>query len=497
MSLRPRGIWTRIAARPTLAALACGVVMALGQPPIGFWPLFLLGAAALLRLGMTAALPGRVAWAGGFGYFFVSLYWIGEAFLVDSDTHGWMLPFAITILPAGLALFWALGFRLGQAGGLIGLLAGWAVGEYARSHVLTGFPWVLSGYIWGDTPVFQTLALWGIEVLSILTLGLAALLASLRLSRWLLVLVLVSMGWWYGKAQLAQPMPPDHPIRLRLVQPNFPQSQKFHPDHQQRFLRDIAQLSAQPSSQAIPDLVIWPENAIPALITEDEALLKAYTELIPFGTALIQGAVIPEQQGKQWFNSLVAHDAQGRLLARADKYHLVPFGEYVPLRWLLSPLGLTGVVDTPSGFTAAPQPSPLVKLSGVPPFKTLICYEAIFSTEILPASSMDPAWLLHLTNDAWFGNSLGPRQHLLQSRARAIEYGVPLVRVANTGISAVIDARGRVLHSLSLNVAGILDVALPARINSGFYSQNSTWLAPSMLLILLLLTVHVTHRRQL
>jgi apolipoprotein N-acyltransferase len=326
-------------------------------------------------------------------------------------------------------------------------------------------------------------------------LGFLTLLAGLLLGLrrfWALAVsaLLVAMGWSYGAWQLAQPLPErEEPFVVRVVQPNATQSLKWVPELQALYFRRLMELTAAPGAVQ-PDAVIWPETAVPYLLGETPEFEAAAAAAAGPDTALILGirrrSFGPE--GEHWYNSLAVLGPGGAVEARYDKHHLVPFGEFIPLSGAIARLGLPQLTGlTATGFSAGPGPR-LVDVPGVPPFLPLICYEAVFPHQ-MRAPGGRPDWMVQLTNDAWFGRIAGPYQHLAQARARAIEQGLPLVRAANTGISAVIDARGRVLVQLELGVSGRLDIALPSAAVHTFYGLFGDWPAILAILVTFALTV--------
>jgi apolipoprotein N-acyltransferase len=368
-----------------------------------------------------------------------------------------------------MALFWAVPAMLARGPWTfaLGLLAF----EALRGHLFTGFPWAMAGHIWIDTPLAQVAALSGALGLSALTFAMAALLA--RMARGLargqtlkagaLALVAVALGaggWGLGALRLAEPEGGRQGIRLRLVQPNALQHLKWDRDFAEYYFFRHLDLSAQePADGRAPDVVIWSETAVPFFLENPGAGLVMAADAAG-GVPLVLGIQRRDDQGR-FFNSLAVLDDTGAPVAVHDKHHLVPFGEYVPLigAWAAA-RGVGGLAaQALTGYTPGPGPA-LVDLGPLGRVLPLICYEAVFPRNL--RGTERPDWLLQLTNDAWFGAWSGPFQHLAQARLRAIEQGLPLVRAANTGVSAVIDARGRVVAELGLDRAGVLDADLPA-----------------------------------
>lgn len=460
-------------------ALALGVLAASGQAPLELWPLAVLALAGIMRLINRASAGGAVwlAWFAGAGYFAAALNWIVQPFMVDAARDGWMAPFALPLIAFGLALFWALAalplplLRNRSFGFALCLTAT----ELLRGYVLTGFPWALVGHIWIDTPVAQLAALIGPAGLSLLALVVAACIAQARLLPGLAGGALLALVWGYGVWVLAQPMPPARAATLRLVQPNAAQHAKWDPDLANQFFDVLMRFTA---AYPAPDLVIWPETSLPYLIDQHSEL----PEMI--GQAGGGAKVIVGRQrldGDRGYNTLTVFGPDGSVLGEYDKHHLVPFGEYIPFGDLLFDwLNISAFASaTGNGYSAGPGPQVIdlgPKLGKVLP---LICYEAVFPQDLRVA--IRPDWLLQITNDAWFGVWSGPFQHAAQARLRAIEQGLPLVRVANTGVTAVYDARGRVVDSLPFDTAAYLNTGLPGALAATPYARFGE--TPLMLLL--------------
>ena len=498
--LRGAGPW-----RAALVAIPSGMVLALAQAPFSlFWTPFLALPPLLWLLEGARTRRGAFlrGWAAGVGFFGLALCWIVEPFLVDAEIFGWMAPFALVGMAGGLALFWGaafgLAFTLGRAarfGGArlaLALALLLSLAEMARAFVLTGFPWALPAYGWIGTPVAQVLALVGPYGLSALTL-VAALLPGAPLGRFgwrgstAVAAALVALGWGWGAWRLAQPLPLRDPALLvRLVQPDAEQRLKWRPEMQALFLeRQLAATRAEPR----PDVVIWPETAIPYPL-DYAPDLQAEIAAAARGAPVILGVERIEtgETGDRWFNALAVLGPGGAALAVYDKHHLVPFGEYIPQADLLARLGPRVATLTSRGFTPGAGPH-LVAAAGLPPFLPLICYEAVFP-QAMRAPEGRANWLVQITNDGWFGEFSGPFQHLAQARARAIEQGLPLARAANTGISAMIDPKGRVVSQLTLGQAGHLDVPLPSALEATIYARIGDRVSLVAILVALGLTVY-------
>ncbi|MEM7499033.1 MAG: apolipoprotein N-acyltransferase [Pseudomonadota bacterium] len=492
-----------------VASVLSGLAFAMGHAPVGLpWTAFLALPVLVVLVGTARTGWGSFAagWGFGFGYLVISLHWIGHAFLVDADAFAWMLPFALAGLPAFLALFWGVAgwaARKAAPGGgpptLLALAAALTLTEYGRSHLLTGFPWALPGYVWIDTPVAQIAAFagpHGMGLLTLLTTGLlllafVTLKGPARPAAAAAGLLAFAGLWTVGEARLPPSAPPaqqEGPV-LRLVQPNAPQHLKWDPDYAPTFYRRLLEGSAAPADPALgpPAAVIWPETAV-AFLPEERPDGRAQMAASAGGAPLVLGALRrrSEAEGGGFANSLFALDPTGTIGARYDKHHLVPFGEYMPFQALFSALGIRQLAQR-GRFVPGPGQRVLRPIAGLPGFVPLICYEAIFPHEIVPpgiAPTDRPGWLLQITNDAWFGTLGGPQQHLAQARLRAIEQGLPLVRAANTGISAVIDAHGRIVASIPLGTHGHVDAPLPEALAPTLYARSGD--LPAILLALLL-----------
>ncbi|MEM9974854.1 MAG: apolipoprotein N-acyltransferase [Pseudomonadota bacterium] len=463
-----------------LAAVA-GVAAGLGQVPFSLEVLGLMGLAGGFMLAATADNPRaafKIGWAFGTAYFALTLHWIVEPFFVDVARHGWMAPFAIVLLSGGLALFWGAATALARwlGSGLPAFALAWPVAmagaEMLRGYVFTGFPWALPSYLWIETPAAFLARLTGPYGLTFLTFALAGL-TGLALSRSVprstmiapLAAAALLVGGGAALRPTVVPPGPDAPI-VRLIQPNAPQHEKWDPERIPVFFRRQLEFTAAPAERA-PDLILWSESSIPWMLGNAEPAFEQMSRAA--GPAQIVVG-LQRRDGLLAYNSLAALDGTGRVTDVYDKHHLVPFGEYVPLGNLMGRLGITGIASrTGFGYSAGPGPQ-IIDLGPLGRALPLICYEAIFPHNITAASER-PDWLMHLTNDAWFGEIAGPYQHLAKARARAIETGLPLLRSANTGVSAAIDPAGDVIASLPLNEAGYLDVALPPPGAPTLYSQ--------------------------
>lgn len=515
--------WRRI-----LIAFLAGAASALALPPINAWPVpfitfpilvWLVDGAAAGRLGGVPA-AASVGWWFGFGYFLAGLYWVGHAFLVDAQTFGWLLPFAVIALPAGMAVYTALGLALARliwtrgASRVLALAVALTLAEWLRGHLFSGFPWNTYGYalispLWLAQSA-ALIGLWGLTFVAVAAFASPAVLADEPADTarpWLAPALagtaIVALAI-FGAIRLATtPTSYVEGVRLRIMQPNLQQDEKFNYAQKQQVMSRYLALSDRssgPQSTGVRDAthLIWPESAFPFFLTREADALAQIAALLPQGTVLITGAVrappeiAPNAPVTRAYNSIYAIDHDGSILSVYDKVHLVPFGEFLPFQGLLEQLGLMQLTKVRGGFIAGDRRRNQ-RVPGAPPYLPLVCYEVVFPGDALPRSERGswlyehvgryvgwpfvagsgerPGWLLNLTNDGWFGASAGPYQHFQQARVRAIEEGLPLVRAANTGISAVVDPLGRVIKSLPLRTEGVLDAPLPQAIAPTPYAR--------------------------
>jgi apolipoprotein N-acyltransferase len=524
-----------------LVAFLAGAASTLALAPINFWPAMFVtfpplvwlldGVGMARRDGIGTAFA--IGWWFGFGYFLSGLYWIGFAFLVDAKTFGWMLPFAVTILPAGLAVFAGVGFvaaRLLWTPGrlrILTLAAALSSAEWLRGHMFTGFPWNAFGYaLTTPLPLAESVAIfgiWGLTFIAVAVFATPAVLADgARRSVvpvGLAACTLAALAAYGGFRLASSPTETVDGVYLRIMQPNIPQDERFSYAAKAQIMSRYVLMSQRageavlpppPSRQAgesfhlypspqdlYPPLhamegrvgdpsglhgvthLIWPESAFPFFLTREPDALSTIAGMLPPNTTLITGAArpaepVPGRSEKHAYNSVYVIDHSGSILATYDKLHLVPFGEYLPFQNLLERAGLTQLTSVPGGFLPGEQRR-RIAVPGAPDMLPLICYEAIFPSEAVPKGER-PSWLLNLTNDAWFGISSGPYQHFQQARVRAIEEGLPLIRAANSGISAVIDPVGRIIAALPLGHDGLLDSALPRPAQITIYARMGDFL---------------------
>jgi apolipoprotein N-acyltransferase len=440
-----------------------------------------------------------VGWSFGFGFFLVGLWWVGAAFLVQADVFAWLMPLGVVGLPAYLALFWAFGAALARLfwsdrwSRILVFAVALSIAEWLRGHLFTGFPWNAVGYALTPIPLMMQSAalvgIWGLTLAACFIFAAPVLLVAEtpRSGKAGRIAFACAAGLYvahlgYGAIRLAGPPDALVPgVHLRIVQPNIPLGDRWGIAQADAIMQRFVDLSGDGKGAAglagITHLV-WPESAFPFLLTERPSALSAIADLLPPGVTLITGAARAERvpanaaadDGQpSIFNSIYVIDDGGEILDAYDKVHLVPFGEYIPFAGLLRQLGLRQLITLPGGFTAGTQRRPLA-VPGAPPAAPLICYEIIFPGAVLP-SGPRPGWLLNVTDDAWFGDTPGPHQHFLEARVRAVEEGLPLVRSANSGISAIVDGHGRVIASLPLGRMGVVDGGLPTALAPTPYAR--------------------------
>ena len=467
-----------------------GVLAALGQAPQGWWFVTLIALAVWFALPTTTPKAAfRSGWLFGFGYFAVSLHWIVSPFLIEPDVTGWMAPFGILFMALGGGLFWALArwaaYRI--APNELSVAALMLIGaEVTRSYIFTGFPWALLGHIWIDTPLAQLAAFGGPHLLSAITVGLAFSLTFIWRRHYLAAIPpsLAAIAW----VTFALPAAPatDGPI-VRLVQPNARQIEKWDPEHAQKFLKRLVDFTAQGER---PDLVVWPETAISYLLEYAGDALDEASDAAR-GAPIVLG--INRREGSRYYNALVTLERGAIISSIYDKAHIVPFGEFIPGGELLRKIGIDHfAASTGNAFTSGQGPR-TIDITGIGHARPLICYEGIFAEEI--GTHLRPRLMILITNDAWFGPSAGPKQHLAQARLRAIEQGLPMVRVANTGVSAMIDGKGRITAEIGMDQAAYIDAPLPLALPATLYSNHGDWPILLVLLMTLLGCVAAARRK--
>lgn len=472
-------IWVVQGWRADALGLCLGALSAFALPPYNALPVLALGIPGLLRqidAAASARAAARRGWWFGFGLNLVGLYWITEAILVEAARFWWLVPLAVPALAVVMALFVAAATaaawyaRPGPPRILV-LAGAWVVADIGRQFIGTGFPWNPLGSVWelpgaiGDI-LIQPAAWVGIHGLTLATL---LIMAAPRCGVRACIVAVIALAGWLGLGayRLDQPTPVGsrEPIHVAVIQGNVPQTAKWDQAHRVSIFERYLKLSSTAVRQTLPGerpVVIWPETSSPFLIDEDPTARLAIASAMEGSDSLI-GAIRFDSAGRPR-NTLFALSGTGAILGKYDKWHLVPFGEFAP-SWM--PLSLQVV---PGGGFASGSGPEIVEVPGLPAFAPLICYEAIFSGQVTPSTGR-PDWIVNITNDAWFGNSSGPRQHLAAARMRAVEEGLPLVRAANTGISAVFDGHGHEIARLEIGETGVLSAALPNALPVTIYAR--------------------------
>lgn len=513
---RPPGTGAKISnilARPlpaTLAAFLLGAVSACAMAPYEIAAVLILtlsGLYILLHHTQSRLATFASAWGFGFGYFLFSLSWIANALLVEGNEYAWAWPLALLVLPVMLAFFpalslyiWRKFYRPETLSGFVGFSACLGLGEWLRGHIFTGFPWNLFGYTWaGFLPIAQVASLSDVYLLTLLTIfwsaapGFIAIYGAPKMKKIAVVLIVASSfgaAFLYGQARLGKSSEMRNDISFVLVQPDIAQSEKWEPGqfakHFNKHL-DLTESQGRTAGQSVQTTyVIWPETAIPLAFThhpDAAAMIAQALSYYPESAYLLAGAVSRSSsesgQKDDYYNSLVAYDKTGAVVAKFDKFHLVPFGEYIPYE---DELGLTPITGF-GGFGSGPGPKTMSVAPGFS-FSPLVCYEIIFPRAVTDEApgAQRPDAIINVTNDGWYGVSAGPHQHLAQARFRAIEEGIPVIRAANTGFSAVIDPYGRMLHRSNLYNEEAIRAALPKALE---IKKSMLYLSMSILLVTL------------
>jgi apolipoprotein N-acyltransferase len=498
-----RGRWMR-----RLILMIFGAIATLAFAPVNALPLFAVGVVALIwaaEIADSRRAAFALGWWWGFGHCLAGYFWIANSFLIDPVRFGWMVPFVIAGLAGYMAVYPALAVavswhrRATPLARVLLLAAAWTIADWLRGHLFTGFPWNLPAYVWSlDPHMMQSAALWGAWGLGFVTVLVCGLLSltgrgdrrgNLRAGGTAVAAVAILYG--FGAWRLTPEDPADlsavtrPAITLRLVQGNIDQWDKLTGAHRDRdIIKHVTLSTTKPGLEQV-NAVIWPETAATVFLDRSEDWRALVATAAPPTGLLITGTLRgdpPQGEPDRYWNSLAVLDSQARIVAAADKFHLVPLGEYVPLSDLLGPF-ISKLTAGAGNFSAGPGPV-TVSAPGLPPFSPLICYEVIF-----PGAVTDPAhrpdWLLNVTNDGWFGRSAGPYQHFASARFRAVEEGLPLARAANTGITAMVDSFGRVTASLQFGTDGALDVLLPASLPPTLFARTGLLLPAALVLVTL------------
>jgi len=501
--------------RRALMAFFAGALAALSQPPFDFPAICLASFPVLVWLidgsvGKGDAGPiGRIlpaavtGWWFGFGYFVAGLWWIGNALLVGGSGFEWLLPLAVLGLPAALALFYALAAVIARMlcpegpGRIFALAFGFGAAEWLRSILFTGFPWNAIGYAAMPVPLLMqadaVVGLLAMNALAVFIFAAPALLVTrdrravvVGLAALLLIADVGFGAWRLGTAPRLATGP-----EVRIVQPSVAQDVKWNPSVRETIFNKLLAMSAAPppSGRSRPSIIVWPETAVPYILSDTAGPLARIGDMLAPGQTLLAGSVREERAAgggdARYYNSLFSIGDDGRIIDVADKVHLVPFGEYMPLDGFLGIFGMEDILEGPGGFSAGASRHTL-ELAGGLYALPLICYEAIFPRE-LEFTGPKPFVIVNVTNDAWFGRSPGPYQHFRQAQVRAVEEGLPLIRAANNGLSAVVDPYGRVVDGLALDATGTIDVAIPHKIAPFWHGGPGTrfaWIVLAMFLVI-------------
>jgi apolipoprotein N-acyltransferase len=523
-------------ARQRIHATLAGALSVLAMAPFHVWPvLWLTLPVLLLTLDASRRAPDRharvapwrrtavgraaeIGWWFGFGYYLCGLYWIAEPFLVEAEIFAWLLPFAVTLMPAGLALFTAaaagpvvLVAQRPAFDRIVTLAIGFGLTEWLRGHIFTGLPWNVLGYaLTAPLPLMQSAGLFGIYGLTVCAVLVFAApyaaLAAVRPARrrWMVAaasLLPLALLFGYGALRLAgAPMAPSSGPLIRVVQPSIPQRERLAGENQRRIFDAHLALSQTAANGVIDgaegiDVLVWPEAAMPFVPLAQPIAMTEIGRLLRGTTHLVSGALRLEQRAdhRDVFNSLLVFSAgtPARHTGTYDKIHLVPFGEYLPAQPLLEAIGLQQLTRQRGGFAAGAGPRRLLDIAGLGHVLPLICYEAIFPG--LVPDGARPNLLLTLTNDGWFGTHSGPYQHYHQGRVRAVETGVPLLRASSNGISAMVDGLGRERARLGLNVVGTFDTRVPDPVSAPLYARWGDMIFWGVEIILLMMMLRRTY----
>ncbi len=500
----------------TITAILAGAVGALAFPPFGFFAALFISFTLLVWLidGTTGSPEGGVwsrgwktfviGWLFGLGYFVAGLWWLGNALLLEADEFAWALPLAILGLPACLAIFYGLAVMLANLlwsdgwGRIAALAASFGLIEWLRSFILTGFPWNTVGYGLMPIPMMmQTsnlIGIFGMSMVAVFIFSSPALLGTKKgmLTGLSIALLMLVAHLGYGAYRLQQPLPvADDALTVRIVQPGIDQSRKMLNEDRAEIFKEHLRLSALPptAGQKRADIIVWPETSVPFILTQNPDALEEIAKTLEDGQILLTGAVRMEDAGAghapRYYNSVYAIDSQGQIIGATDKVHLVPFGEYVPFENVLRNFGINNLISLPGGFSPAVTREPITLPSGKK-LDSFICYEIIFPGEV-PSDIATSTAIVNVTNDGWFGNTPGPYQHFQQARIRAVETGVPVIRAANTGISAFIDPLGRIVAGLDYGQKGIIDSTLSSHATGVMTTdmrQMHFWLFFGLLLVI-------------
>ncbi len=482
-----------------LLAFMLGALSALAMAPFNIWVVLFLTFTSLYLILKQCKAPihaGLTGWSFGFGYFCFGLYWIGNALLVEGNNFIWAWPLAVAGLPALLSFFpaiclffWKKLYKQElELSTFVGFVCAFALSEYLRSMLFTGFPWNLFGYTWGNTPVMaQLVSISDIYMLTFLTILWASSFALFftskinsykKISFFLLIATTILTCALYGKNRIESYSLKTLPDKkIILIQPNIKQEEKWKPENlTPNFLQLINMTENQLQSADIKNdtemFIIWPETALPLFFSEDIGVKNRIRQTLEIGpknkTFLITGALTKGKNDGEFHNSLLVYNQKGEITNMYHKSHLVPFGEYMPLENVIDIAPIVGF----KGFQSGGGPKTL-EITDTFKISPLICYEIIFPNNVINRNETTPDVIINITNDGWYGHSTGPYQHLMQSRFRAIEEAIPVIRVANTGISAVITPLGEVVRAIELETEETISATIPAKKKTNIIHKNS------------------------
>lgn len=461
-------------------AFFAGCVAALGQAPWSLWFLTITGfffSFCILKVCRNYKEASLTGFFTGLGYFLVSLFWIMEPFLIPGSSHKWLAPFALFGLSAGLSLFWLVAYGVSilitnKYNVVFSAIVSLSAMEYIRSLAFSGFPWSLIGYTWSDHPIMQLSSIIGPHGLTLFTLLLAGspfLQMKFLVVRVFLPVFLLLSAWTYGYVTENEIYSNKSANLVRLVQPNAPQHEKWTKAQIPVFWKRQLDFTQMPSIAPL-DLIIWPETSVSVPLNEAAGLLKAISEASSNVPTIIG---INDLVDESIRNTMALIGAEGILLEKFHKQKLVPFGEYIPLGEWLSDKGISGLAARDGAGYQAGTGERILRIPDVGYAIPLICYELIFPSNV--RAEVRPNMIIQVTNDAWFGRFVGPYQHLAQAKFRAVEQALPVIRAANTGISAIIDSKGKIVAQTRLNEATYLDAYIPSAGPETLYTKFADW----------------------
>jgi len=492
-----KNISTLTGKKKSIFLFIIGCLTTLAHAPIWLIPIPFLTFPCLIWLlnscknSKQAFLTG---WWFGLGYFTAGLYWISISLFVDPLKFAWLLPFTLLGIPAIIAIYTAITTLLTYLSPykktwqqIITFATIWTITEITRGYLFTGFPWNNIGYIWTSSDsmlqITSIIGIYGLSFITILACTLPSLYSTKNKAALIIPALLITSIYSFGKINLANNPTTFHPdLKIRIVQPNVSQHEKWDENKQFENIDTLHQLSSKSGWEDLTH-ILWPEAALPFFLNEYLIESLYLPILVPKNGLLITGAIRQDPYTGKIHNSIHTINKDGKITNIYDKHHLVPFGEYVPFRNILPIEKITpGLQDFSEGAGIKTLTPP-----GFLSFSPLICYEAIFPRHIINQNKR-PQLLINVTNDAWYGNSTGPYQHFHIARTRTVEEGIPLIRAANTGISGTIDAFGRIINSTSLNQATTIDTAIPQATSATLYSKYGNLIILSILLILSIVT---------